>query len=50
MACANRGWSGDLFDMQNEIVARLANQLDTQLIAAEAIVRLRFRPLIGLRF
>ena len=26
----------DLFDMQDEIVARLANQLDTQLIAAEA--------------
>jgi len=26
----------DLFDMQDEIVARLANQLDTQLVAAEA--------------
>ncbi len=26
----------DLFDMQDEIVARLANQLETQLIAAEA--------------
>jgi hypothetical protein len=26
----------DLFDMQDEIVARLANQLGTQLIAAEA--------------
>jgi TolB-like protein/class 3 adenylate cyclase len=27
---------GDLFDMQDEIVARLANQLGTELIAAEA--------------
>src|SRR4029453_334025 len=27
---------GDLFDMQDEIVARLANQLGAQLIAAEA--------------
>jgi TolB-like protein len=26
----------DLFDMQDEIVARLANQLETQLIAVEA--------------
>ena len=26
----------DLFDMQDEIVARLANQLGTQLVAAEA--------------
>jgi TolB-like protein len=27
---------GDLFDMQDEIVSRLANALDTQLVAAEA--------------
>ena len=34
----------DLFDMQDEIVARLANQLQTELIAAERAARSK-RPI-----